>query len=344
MRFNTRHYRMKVLILTIIVFLSYIIVYKSTTSKIINNLREDIDANLDAGEIQELYTKNYSMLEIESRVKEERTEIEEQLSGITKHRLSDVILIGMFKGGTGTMTSFLTHHPQVVEVTLAEFYSTYYKLGHIEHMAHMPNVSIDNVIYERCTLCYTSQDARERILAAYPEKNVKFLIMVRDPIERLISGYVQNQYYGQRKMSFKEYIFHINNKTLRTGKEYFEKSFYVSHLARWLMLFPKENIHLVDAGIFIETPWIELEKIEQFLKIEHFFSEDKFPVNPEKPNFHCLIKEYHTGMRCMGRTKGRSHPEISIETMETLKKYFKPYNEQFFTLADQRFSWEENYE
>ncbi|CAH1780131.1 unnamed protein product [Owenia fusiformis] len=308
--------------------------------------------SMTAEEIQESYTNDCSNTKIDKWVQQERTEIEDEVSNIKGHRLPDIILIGMFKGGTGTLNTWLPSHPQVARVKLSGYYATdeKYKLSHREHLLLMPNVSDDEIIYERCTECFTKQAARERILAAYPQRNVKLFVMVRDPIERLISGYVQNVIQNkttknkvQIKKTFEEYIFYSNG-TIRTDTEYFQKSFYVAHFAKWLMLFPKENIHLIDAEIFTKTPWIELQKIEQLLKIDHFFTKDRFPTNPEKPNFRCFIKDYEEGMQCMGEAKGRTHPNISEETMQTLRKYFKPFNEQFFTLAGQKFAWSVYYE
>ncbi|CAH1775349.1 unnamed protein product [Owenia fusiformis] len=311
------------------------------------NAKRNTTNDLGVNEILEFYTRDSSITEIESRVQKERNEIEKQLSGMVKKRMADIILVGMFKAGTTTMSLWLTTHPQIIQLRIAGYYgpNKNYALGHVAHVAQIPNVSKDKIIYERCTVCFTSQAARERILAAYPQRDVKLLIMVRDPIERLISGYVQNVYQNYKveiKESFEEYIFYPNG-TIRTDTEYFQKSFYVRHLAKWLLLFPRGNIHLVDADTFTKKPWVELEKIEQLLKINHLFSEDRFPANPENPLFRCLAKEYTKGMYCMGHAKGRTHPDVSTETMQKLKRYFKPYNEQFFTLAGQRFSWSSNY-
>ncbi|CAH1773190.1 unnamed protein product [Owenia fusiformis] len=389
---TTRYYRKRVLTLIVVLFFSYVVVYKFTaynkkedtdpTNKSLRaeeiqelyrkdddsiteiettmhekeNVSEEqtfkyqdieaTDASLSAEEIQKLYTKEDSMTAIETQVQKERNMTEEQLIGVTKRRLADVILIGMFKGGTGTITVWLSHyHPQVVHLHMNEYYANNYIVGPEQHMATIPNVSDDKIIYERCTVCYTRQESRERILAAYPQKNVKLLVMVRDPLERLISIYVQTiQMKEQKNETFEEYVFHANG-TLRTEENYFQHCFYVKYFAKWLMLFPRENIHLVDADMFIKKPWIELEKIEKFLKIEQFFTEKRFQPNPDKPKFHCLLLEYRkTGLHCMGHTKGRFHPTISDETLQRLRKHLKPYNEQFFTLTGQRFSWYEHYD
>ncbi|CAH1792151.1 unnamed protein product [Owenia fusiformis] len=337
-----------VVFFSVVVILSYIYMYITLHKNVPHETSrftkdEETFGKLNGDEIQELYTKDYSISEIETRVQREREEIE-QLFGLARRRLSDVILAGIFKSGTGTMSIWLSSHPQIVQVKhIVGYYETRY--NYADHLASIPDIPNDKIMYERCTECFTSPNAVERVLAAYPQRNVKFLIMIRDPIVRLISEYIQRIVQKDEDKTFEEEIFTSNGEVhADISHKYVHRSIYVIHLAKWLMLFPRRNIHLVDAESFTQTPWIELEKIERFLQIDHFFSEDRFPPNPDKPNFRCFIDNFESEAHCMGYQKGRSHPNITEESIQKLRKYFKPYNEQFFTLAGQRFSWSVNYD
>ncbi|CAH1796240.1 unnamed protein product [Owenia fusiformis] len=333
-----------VLVLTFMYSLAvheFIALKKVRTNKIIDAAVK----SLTADEIQEIYTKDYSVTEIKTRVQKEREEIDKLPLGIKRQRLPDVILIGIFKAGTGTTTAWLSRHPQIHQVKNPNKGFCAISYRYAEYVTNFPNISNDKKIFER-TMCYSNQIVRERMAAAYQQRNVKFLIVIRDPIDRLISGYVQRVLEKDKNEPFDEHIC-SSNGTIQMDNDCnnsIERSVYVNELAKWLLVFPRESIHLVDGDNFAKTPWVELQKIERLLKLDHFFSEDRFPINPENPKFRCFIKYNETEPSCMGLKKGRSHPKISEETKLKLRKFFKPYNEQLFTLAGQRFSWGVNYD
>ncbi|CAH1798893.1 unnamed protein product [Owenia fusiformis] len=343
--------RSAVIVLTVVVVLTFmysIAVHEFIAFKKVrtNNIIDAAVKRLTADEIQKKYMMDFSVEELESRVQKEREEIDKLPLDIKRHRLPDVIQIGVFKAGTGTTTEWLARHPQIelVKNTDTGFCANSY--SYAEYVAHFPEISNDKQIFERAQ-CYSRQMALyERMAAAYQQRNVKLLIVIRDPIDRLISGYIQSVLEKDKHKSFEEHICCMNGTFQMDNNCKFstQRSVYVIQLAKWLQAFPRDSIHLVDGDIFAKTPWVELEKIERFLKLDHFYSEDRFPINPENPKFRCFIKYNETEPICMGVDKGRSHPKISEETILKLRKFFKPYNDELFTLAGQRFSWSVNYD
>ena len=82
----------------------------------------------------------------------------------------------------------------------------------------------------------------------------------------------------------------------------------------------------------LQKPLSEIRKVEKFLRISSFYSEDHFYF-PEDSKFPCFRKNSETEPRCMMGDKGRDHPVLKNETYDYLKKYFKPKMEDFEKLT-----------
>ncbi|CAH1772587.1 unnamed protein product [Owenia fusiformis] len=284
--------------------------------------------------------------DLQSKLKQDKKSIKKGLHEKLGLRRADVILAGMFKGGTGTIMQFLNSHPQIVQLESQGYFSHHdrYILNSFQdHLKIKGNGSVrdDQLILERCTGCFISQAARDRLKVFYPDNHVKFLIMVRDPVDRLISEFTQNFWITGKNLSIEEAYF-LPNGSINEDHIAIQKSIYVKHLALWYTMFPRELIYLVDADIFTRQPWVELNKIEQFIGVEHFLNEDKFVPHPTKA-FYCILRGNETDVNCMGKAKGRTHPHIKDETIQMLKDYFKVFNEELFALAGKSFAWSRNY-
>ena len=46
-----------------------------------------------------------------------------------------------------------------------------------------------------------------------------------------------------------------------------------------------------------------------------------------------------TRAHCLGKTKGRAHPVVSQATIDTLRKFYRPYNDRFFRMTGTNFGW-----
>ena len=73
---------------------------------------------------------------------------------------------------------------------------------------------------------------------------------------------------------------------------------------------------------YFQRPLTEIRKVEKFLGISPFYSEDHFYF-PEGSKFPCFRKNSETEPRCMMEDKGRKHPVLKNETYDHLRKYFK---------------------
>ncbi|XP_018803958.1 PREDICTED: uncharacterized protein LOC108978254 [Bactrocera latifrons] len=115
-------------------------------------------------------------------------------------------------------------------------------------------------------------------------------------------------------------------------------SLYHLHLHRWLEVFPREQLLVVNGDRLIEDPVSQLKRIETFLGIEHRVTNSHFYFNETK-GFYCL--RYDSGDRCLRETKGRKHPHVDPVVVSKLRKFFAEHNQRFYELVGEDLGWPE---
>ena len=122
-----------------------------------------------------------------------------------------------------------------------------------------------------------------------------------------------------------------------TSLKLVQTGMYATHLRHWLQYFNKTQIHIIDGHRFSKQPWVELEAIERFLNIKPHLTKDSFQFIPSK-GFYC-VRTSRGSPACMGKGKGLDHPSVENKTLEKLKEFYRPYNEDFYKLVDTYFNW-----
>ncbi|XP_055919798.1 heparan sulfate glucosamine 3-O-sulfotransferase 5 [Eupeodes corollae] len=115
-------------------------------------------------------------------------------------------------------------------------------------------------------------------------------------------------------------------------------SMYHLHLHRWLEVFPREQLLVVNGDQLIEDPVSQLKRIESFLGVEHRVTSNHFYFNETK-GFYCL--RYDSGDRCLRETKGRKHPHVDPLVVSKLRKFFAEHNQRFYELVGEDLGWPE---
>ena len=85
-------------------------------------------------------------------------------------------------------------------------------------------------------------------------------------------------------------------------------SLYAKFLSRWLHVFPRRQLHVVDGDKLVKDPGSEIELVERFLELDHRVRRDQFYFNATK-GFYCLHQDVHLH-KCLAGSKGRRHPEV----------------------------------
>ena len=109
----------------------------------------------------------------------------------------------------------------------------------------------------------------------------------------------------------------------------------------------KEQILLLDGDVFVQEPVKVLKKVERFLELPSFFTEDHFDYTGRyltkllefdfiifgnivgKHGFPCFKLDADSMSKCMSDSKARDHPELSQESLKLLRSKFRPMLEKF---------------
>ena len=210
----------------------------------------------------------------------------------------------------------------------------------------MPYCNAEKISVEKTPSYFRIPEVPERVFKMNPE--TKLIVIIRDPIIRLISTYVhliafkQITYdpvkYSNKSKQLEDLIFD-NNGNVRPDSEqekkfpikFFEDSLYVVNLKRWLKYFPLEQILILDGEKYIKDPCSQLKKVEEFLSLKPFFNPEYFVFN-EKKGFFCVNKNLFSKTGCLGERKGREHPIVDSHVLIKLRNYFRPYDIELFDL------------
>ena len=123
---------------------------------------------------------------------------------------------------------------------------------------------------------------------------------------------------------------------IRTTHEYINISTYHYHLSNWYKRFPRQQILILDSAELMYHPSQCLQRVEHFLGVEPYLTDDLFHFNRQK-GFYCYIRE--KAEVCMSAAKGLPHAELNRGTLHLLKWYFKPHNERFYNISGLKLNW-----
>ncbi|KAK6989797.1 heparan sulfate glucosamine 3-O-sulfotransferase 5 [Biomphalaria glabrata] len=271
--------------------------------------------------------------------------------------LPSVIVIGARKAGTGALLRFINLHPWVVTSrSEPHYFDRSYWQGLDWYRSRMPPSLPHQVTMEKTPNYFVDRSVPERVHNF--DSSIKLILIVRNPIDRAVSDYVQLKYkfykhntsgtYG----SFEERA--LDKCTGRIIKSYdpIKRSLYSRHLDRWLTYFNKSQILILNGENLKVKPWEEMLKVERFLQLPPKIVRDHFVYNETK-GFYCVqtsnavttttTAAFQEAKRwsesCLGDTKGREHPKLRPEARKALQEFFAPFNERFFKKIGERFDW-----
>lgn len=262
-----------------------------------------------------------------------------QNNGNLTHHLPDIIIIGVRKGGTRALLEMLNLHDMIAAAqSEVHFFNldAHYQQGLEWYTSQMPLARPDQLTVEKTPAYFTSIDAPERILHMNPY--VQLLLIVRDPVDRVLSDYTQVFHNQLQKHKIPQ---PIEDLLLRDGElnlnyKAVNRSVYYPHMQRWLQVFPHDSFHIVDGDVLIRDPLAEMKKVEHFLHLKPQITEKNFYFNQTK-GFYCLKGQGRE--HCLHESKGRTHPNVAPEILQKLCKYFQEPNRKFFELVGRTFDW-----
>ena len=265
-------------------------------------------------------------------------------SPTAKASLPSCIVIGVRKGGTRALLDMIGLHSKVKvarnEVHFFDKEDNYAK-GLEWYKSQLPAIEKDEISVEKTPNYFvTTSVVPGRILRM--DKRVQLLLVVRDPVTRLISDYTQIlTNHQERGLTLKPFEEIALDSFGNVNKKYdaVEKSKYSVYMKKWLKFFPRNQILVVNGDRLIRKPWQELRKVETFLGLEHEITQEDFFFNATK-GFHCINRNMKE--RCLTSSKGRQHPDVSQAVVSKLRQYYAPFNYEFYNLVGRDFGWPES--
>ncbi|ELV09710.1 Heparan sulfate glucosamine 3-O-sulfotransferase 3A1 [Tupaia chinensis] len=197
----------------------------------------------------------------------------------------------------------------------------------------MPRTLDGQITMEKTPSYFVTREAPARISAM--SKDTKLIVVVRDPVTRAISDYTQTLSKRPDIPTFESLTFRNRSAGLIDTSWSAAK-----HLGHWLRHFPLGQMLFVSGERLISDPAGELGRVQDFLGLKRIITDKHFYFNKTK-GFPCLKKaEGSSKPHCLGKTKGRTHPEIDREVVQRLREFYRPFNLKFYQMTGHDFGWD----
>ena len=213
-----------------------------------------------------------------------------------------------------------------------------YALGYEWYRKKMPYSFPDQITMEKSPAYFVNDVTPHRLHEM--NSSVKLLLVLRDPVERAISDYLQihenKLSKGKEDFSFEELAIDKNTGEVDSTYNPIKRSIYFRYMRRWLEVFPLKQFMLISGEQLVQDPVTVLRKVEDFLEIEHRINSGNLFYNKSR-GFYCLRTEEES--RCLAESKGRKHPPIDPIVIQKLRNFFRPFNHRFYRLVNRDFGW-----
>ncbi|MEE6506763.1 hypothetical protein FKM82_007839, partial [Ascaphus truei] len=246
------------------------------------------------------------------------------------------------KGATqGSSAEFLRVHPDIrarvgAETHFLDRNTTRDGLGTGDLM---PRTLDGQITMEKTPSYFVTKEAPARISAM--SKDAKLIVVVRDPVTRVISDYTQTLSKRPDIPTFESLTF--KNRTtglIDISWSAIQIGIYAKHLENWLQYFPMSQILFVSGERLITDPAGELGRVQDFLGLKRIITDKHFYFNKTK-GFPCLKKaEGSSKPHCLGKTKGRTHPNLNPDVVRRLREFYRPLNMKFYQMTGHDFGWD----
>ncbi len=195
----------------------------------------------------------------------------------------DFFIVGAPKAGTTSLYHYLNEHPKIIMSKEKEpdYFShealknqnIYYynmQIDTEEKYHSLFNVERDDSILGEASVSYLFYEDVPAKIKQY-NKHAKIIIVLRNPIERAYSHYLMDFRLGLVQNTFEEIIYRgssVSKDFELHYQQYIEVSQYFSQIERYLKIFGKENIHIIDYEDLQKDQEAVLKNIFLFLEVE----------------------------------------------------------------------------
>lgn len=262
--------------------------------------------------------------------------------------MPDFIIIGAQKGGTTSLYSYLTEHPNIASASTKEvhFFDHRFHLGLSWYRAHFPTgIEQYYAQHVRKQVFITGEAspgylfhplAPKRIASLLP--HVKLIVLLRNPVDRLYSQYRHKVARGREKLPVEEAVAREEERLrgerekIASQKNYYSPNFqhfsyktrgmYAEQLEIWFSLFPREQFLIMKSEDMYKDPAAIYKQTLEFLNSPIY----------EPASLQKEYKQYNKSQE----VSSRLDPAFRKELVE----YFKPHNARLYRLVGRDFEWD----
>jgi len=259
------------------------------------------------------------------------------------HVLPDFLIIGCPKCGTTSLYEYLIQHPYIHSAQGKEidYFDRLHNRGLNWYKTKFPSKTSKFFSEKLFKKPYISGEATPRYLE-HPHAinnikktipNSKFIILLRNPIERAISHYNMNYQNGYEYLSLEQAIEKENERIqgryekMQQNPNYYSwdwdlfgyknHGLYVDKIKKWFKLFPKKQFLIINSEDFLENTSTIYHNSLRFLELPLW-----------EPDEYRLFKQ-----------RKSTKPKINPDLRNKLRKFFEPYNEELYSLLNKDFEW-----
>lgn len=203
----------------------------------------------------------------------------------------------------------------------------------------MPRTLDGQITMEKTPSYFVTKEAPSRLCAM--NSDTKLIVVVRDPVTRAVSDYTQTLTKSPGLQSFQKLVFkNSSSGVVDHSWNAVRIGLYAQHLENWLQHFPLSSFLFVSGERLVSDPAGEVGRVQDFLGLKRIVSSKHFYFNQTK-GFPCLKKpEGSSRPRCLGKSKGRTHPHIPTDALQKLRDFYRPYNRKFYQMSGLDFGWD----
>lgn len=194
----------------------------------------------------------------------------------------DFIILGAQKCGTTTLFNILANHPQLINSVPKEpgffnFRNSEAKSVDYEQYHNLFKKK-QGALYFEATTSYTfyaldDLNVYDNIFEYNPE--MKFIYIVRNPIDRITSSYMHNYLRGYTDLGIEVEVY--------KDKRLIDATRYYTQISPFLRKFGRENVLLLEFGELISDMEKIIQKLSGFLDIDpDLFDENAFDMHKNK--------------------------------------------------------------
>lgn len=261
--------------------------------------------------------------------------------GSPRRALPGFMLIGAQKSGTSSMFAYLKQHAQIVPPVYKEpyYFDRYYERGLGWYGCNFPALSAierkndrtgtPHLTFEATATYVFDAKAPERIAADVETR--KFILLLRNPIDRAISAYWHARRMGRETRSLDEaldtdFARYDAERAHEEGRgpepsepapkpTYLRRGIYRESVARWHKIFGARNLLVLQSEIMFAEPQSVMAKVFAFLNLPPAACSDFEPQNVG------------------GYRKGDENARAR------LAGFYRPHNEALNALTGNGFTW-----